>query len=101
MHPGTIFDSDPESHTTRHIMDHKANTPEKQFEKTTDPQDNEIAGNFIGDLIGHPKPAADQAGQVQDGSEQPTQQPLSEEEERRVRGEGRGQTGGNELLPDA
>ena len=82
-------------------MDPKANTPEKQFEKTTDPQDNEIAGNIIGDLIGQPEPAAEQAGQPQDGTETPTPQPLSEEEERRMRGKGRGQTENNELLPDA
>jgi len=42
-------------------MDPKANTSEVQKERTTDPQDNEIAGNFIGDLLGQPKPAAQQA----------------------------------------
>lgn len=78
-------------------MDPKANTPEVQKEKTTDPQDNEIAGNFIGDLIGQPAPAAEQAGQPQDGTEQPTPQPPSAEEAR----EGRGQAENNELLPDA
>lgn len=82
-------------------MDPKANTPEVQKEKTTDPQDNEIAGNFIGDLIGQPAPAAQQAQQSQDGTERPTLQPLSEEEQHQARGEGRGQDESNELLPDA
>jgi hypothetical protein len=79
-------------------MDHKANTPEVQKERTTDPQDNEIAGNFIGDLIGQPKPAAQQAQQSQDGTERPTPQPLSEAEEKQARGE---DSDANELLPDA
>lgn len=79
-------------------MDPKANTPEVQKEKTTDPQDNEIAGNFIGDLIGQPAPAAEQAQQAQDGTERPTPRPLSEQEARDARGDD-GEA--NELLPDA
>jgi hypothetical protein len=47
-------------------MDPKANTPKKQNESTTDPQDNEIKGNFIGDLIGQPKPAAQEADQQEE-----------------------------------
>jgi hypothetical protein len=65
-------------------MDPKANTPEVQKEKTTDPQDNEIAGNFIGDLIGQPPPAAEQAGQDQQAQEDATERripPLSGSEE--------------------
>ena len=62
-------------------MDHKANTPEVQKEKTTDPQDNEIAGNFIGDLIGQPAPAAEQAGQNQEDSTERLIPPLSGAEE--------------------
>lgn len=64
------------------MTDHKANTPPVQRENTTDPQDNEIKGNIIGDLIGQPKPASKQADQHQGEKEEPgtRQVPVDDQE---------------------